>query len=474
MSFNQAVAPDRFPMLALTERLRMLNHDIAGDIVTADDPNWDSARQAWALAVDQRPAAVALPESPEDIVTIVNFARAHGLRVAPQGTGHNAHPLEDALTESILVKTERMRHVEIDADARRARVEAGAVWRDVTVPAAEHGLAALAGSSPDVGVVGYTLGGGHSWLGRRHGLATNSVHAIEVVTADGRRRRADRDHDPDLFWALRGGGGSFGVVTAIEIELLPITHVFAGVLLFAQERAREVLEAWRAWTQRELPDEISSVGRLLNVPPLPEVPEPLRGRSFVMLEAIYIGDEATGASLVAPLRELGPEIDTLAMIPAPALSQLHMDPEQPVAAKGDGMLLSELTSEAVEALVDAATGEEGSALLSVEVRQLGGAIARSAPDHGALAAIEAPYAMYAVGATPTAEAAAIVVDQVSGVKDALSPWSATSSHLNFAERRVDSRGFYSSEYTYRRLQAVKAQYDPSDVIQSNHPIRPAS
>ena len=474
MSFNQAVAPDRFPMLALTERLRSLNHDIAGDIVTADDPNWDSARQAWALAVDQRPAAVALPQSPEDIVTIVNFARSHGLRVAPQGTGHNAHPLEDALTESILVKTERMRRVEIDANARRARVEAGAVWRDVTVPAAAHGLAALAGSSPDVGVVGYTLGGGHSWLGRRHGLATNSVYAIEVVTADGRRRRADRDHDPDLFWALRGGGGSFGVVTAIEIELMPITHVFAGVLLFAQERAREVLQAWRAWTEQELPDEISSVGRVLNVPPLPDVPEPLRGRSFVVVEAIYIGDEAEGARLVAPLRELGPEIDTFAMIPAPALSQLHMDPEQPVAAKGDGMLLSELPSEAVDALVEAATGERGSALLSVEVRQLGGAIARSAPEHGALAAIEAPYAMYAVGGTPTAESVAIVLGQVNGVKDALSPWSAPCGHLNFAERRLDSRAFYASEYTYRRLQAIKAQYDPSDVIQSNHPIRPAS
>jgi FAD/FMN-containing dehydrogenase len=377
-------------MLALTERLRTLNQDIACEIVTAGDPSWDSARQAWALAVDQRPAAVALPESPEDIVTIVNFARAHGLRVAPQGTGHNAHPLEDALTESILVKTERMRGVEIDAEGRRARIEAGAVWRDVTVPAAEYGLAALAGSSPDVGVVGYTLGGGHSWLGRRHGLATNSVHAIEVVTADGRRRRSDRNHDPDLFWALRGGGGSFGVVTAIEIELLPITHVFAGALLFAQERAREVLQAWRAWTGQELPDEISSVGRMLNVPPLPEVPEPLRGRSFVVIEAIHIGDQADGARLVAPLRELGPEIDTFATIPAPALSHLHMDPEHPVAAKGDGMLLSELPSEAVDALVDAATGECGSALLPVEVRQLGGAIARSAPDHGALEAIEAP------------------------------------------------------------------------------------
>jgi hypothetical protein len=417
-------SPDFLRSLEVSEALERLRRELAGDVVTPGDPGWDSARAAWALAVDQRPAAVALPASAQDVVAIVNFARIHGLRVAPQGTGHNAHPLEDSLGSSILLKTKRMRRVEIDAQNRRARIEAGAVWQEVTVPAAEHGLAALAGSSPDVGVVGYTLGGGHSWLGRRHGLAANNVRTIEVVTADGRYLRADHGCDPDLFWALRGGGGSFGVVTALEIELLPITHVFAGALFFPQDRAREVLQAWRAWIQQTLPDEISSVGRVLNVPPFPDVPEPLRGRSFVVLEAIYIGDEADGVSLVAPLRELGPEIDSMAMIPAPALSYVHMDPEHPVASKGDGMLLSELPPEAVDALVNAATGDAGSALLSVEVRQLVGAIARSGPDHGALAAIDAPYPMYAVGALPTAELSPVVLAQVNGVKHALSPWSS--------------------------------------------------
>jgi hypothetical protein len=453
--------------------LRDLDRAIEGDVVTPDDPQWDAARQAWALAVDQRPAAVALPESAEDVVKIVWFATANGLRIAPQGTGHNAHPLEDALASSILVKTERMRRVEIDKPNRRARVEAGAVWIDVTVPAAEHGLAALSGSSPDVGVVGYTLGGGLSWLSRRHGLAANSVHAVELVTADGRRVRADRDQEPDLFWALRGGGGSFGVVTAIEIELLPITHVYAGTLFFPQERAREVLQAWREWTQQELPDEISSVGRVMNFPPFPEVPEPVRGRSFTVLEAIYIGTEQEGAKLVAPLRELGPEIDTFVMMPAPGLSHLHMDPEHPVPAKGDGMLLRELTAGAIDALVDASTEDAGSALLSAEVRHIGGAIARPAPDHGALASIEAPYIMFAVGAAPTLELRAVVGQQVSGVKDALAPWGAPHAYMNFAERPVEARSLYGNEYTYRRLEAIKAKYDPHDVIQSNHPIKPA-
>jgi hypothetical protein len=363
----------------LARGLRALDAEITGTVLSAGDPDWDASRQAWALAVDQRPAAVALPESAEDVVAIVRFARAHGLRVAAQGTGHNAHPLEHRMLDSILVKTSRMRGVEIDPQKRRARVQAGALWMDVTVSAGEHGLAALAGSSPDVGVVGYTLGGGLSWLSRRYGLAANSVTAVEVVTADGEHVRADRDSHPDLFWALRGGGGSFGIVTALEFELLPVSHVYAGALFWPQGRAREVLHTWRIWTHQNLPDEIISVARVLNVPLLPEVPEPLRGRSFVVVEAVYIGQERDGAEMIAPLRALGPEIDTFSTIPAPALSHLHMDPEHPVPGKGDGMLLREMPAELIEAFIDAATGASGAALLSAEIRQLGGAIARPAP-----------------------------------------------------------------------------------------------
>ncbi len=466
-------APRLSATTTLTRELRTLDAAIQGSVIAPGDTDWDEARQAWNLAVDQRPAAVALPESSEDVAAIVNFAREHGLRVAPQGTGHNAHPLQHRLVDSILVRTSRMRRVAINPTSRRAFVEAGAVWMDVTVPAAEHGLAALAGSSPDVGVVGYSLGGGLSWLSRRYGLAANHVLAAEIVTADGAIVRADRDSHPDLFWALRGGGGSFGIVTALEIELFPIAHVYAGALFWPQERGREVLEAWRQWTRGALPDEINSIGRLVNVPPLPMVPEFLRGRSFVVIEAIYLGEEAAGAELIAPLRALGPEIDTFATIPAPALSHLHMDPEQPVPGSGDGMLLAELPADAIDAFMATAAGPAGSALLSAEIRQLGGALARPAPDHGALSSIDAPYIMFAVGMAPTPEAVAAVAAQVDGLKRALSPWRADHEYLNFMERPVDSRSLYPHEYTYRRLQAIKAQYDPADVVQANHPIRPA-
>ena len=447
-----------------------LRAGLVGDVVVPGDLGWDEARQAWNLAVDQQPAAVALPDTAADVAAIVDFARAHGLRVAPQGTGHNAPPL-GLMADTILVKTHRMRGVEVHPEARTVRVEAGVLWLEVVTAAAEHGLAALAGSSPDVGVVGYSLGGGISWLARKHGLSANSVTAVEIVTADGRLVRTDSDHEPELFWAVRGGGGNFGIVTALELRLYPIEEVYAGILFWPIERSGEILQAWRRWIE-DVPEEVTSVGRILQLPPIPEIPEPLRGRSFVIVEAIMLLEEAAGADLLRPLRELGPEIDTVATIPAAALSHLHMDPEQPVPGAGDGMLLADLTPETIAAIVEAAGPDSGSPLISVEVRHLGGALARSAPHHGAIATIDAPFVMFAVGITPTPEAHAAVEAHVRQVRSALASWDAGKAYLNFTERKVDPQIFYRDE-TYRRLRKVKSIYDPSELFKANHQIPPA-
>ena len=204
----------------LADGVEHLRARLAGAVSAPGDLDWDAARAAWNLAVDQRPVLVAVPADADEVVAVVAFAREHGLRVTAQATGHNASAIA-TLEDTVLLKTSALRDVEIDAERRRARVGAGVLWAEVTGPASEHGLAPLAGSSPDVGVAGFTLGGGLSWLSRRHGLACNSVIAIEAVTADGRVVRADRETEPDLFWALRGGGGSFAVVTAIELALHP-------------------------------------------------------------------------------------------------------------------------------------------------------------------------------------------------------------------------------------------------------------
>ena len=329
-----------------------LTSAMPGRVVIPEDARFDEARRAWNPAIDQRPAAVAFPESPQDVAAAVLSAREFGLRVAAQGTGHSAGPL-GSLEDTILLKTERMREVSVDPARRTARVEAGVAWLEVVdAAAAQHGLAALAGSSPDVGVVGYTLAGGVSFLGRKHGLAANHVSAIELVTADGRLVRADREHEPDLFWALRGGGGSFAIVTAIELELFPITQAYAGILWYPIDRGLEVLHAWRELTQRtDLPDELTTVGRFLNLPATPEIPEPVRDKSFAIIEAYHLGDPAHADELLAPLRALGPLNDTITTVQTPALTHLHMDPEQPAPAAGDGLMVDHLSPDALDAFV---------------------------------------------------------------------------------------------------------------------------
>jgi FAD/FMN-containing dehydrogenase len=440
---------------------------VTGDVFIQGDHGYDEARQAWNLTTDERPAVVVIAESAADVVQAVRFARSRGMRIAPQGTGHGSEPLEP-LEDAMLLRTVRMRGVRIDPAARIARAEAGALWQDVTVPAGKHGLAALAGSSPDVGVTGYTLGGGMGWLARRYGLAANSVTAADIVTPDGRLRRADAGHEPDLFWAVKGGGG-VGVLTALEMRLYPVRELYAGALFFPIQRAAEVLHAWRAWTGT-VPDEITSLGRILRLPPLPEVPAPLRGRAFALVEAAYLGDAGTGAALLRPLRRLGPELDTFAMIPAPALQQLHMDPDQPVPAQGDGAFLADFPAAAIDALITVAGPHADTPLASIEVRHLGGALARPAPGGGAQANIDAQYAMFAAGFTPTPELAAAVRGHAQAIKDALAPWHAGYDYYNFEETPAAACAVLPPA-SYRRLQKIKASYDPDQAIISAHPIR---
>jgi hypothetical protein len=445
---------------------------VTGDVVLPGDADWDAARLAWNLAVDQHPAMVALPETAADVAAIVSYAAAAGLRVAVQGTGHGAAARGGELSDSILLKMERMRGIEIDSANRSARVEAGVVWAEVAGAAAEHGLAALAGSSPDVGVVGYTLGGGLSWLGRRYGLAASNVLSVEIVTAGGEIRRIDADTDPDLFWAVRGGGGSFGAVTAIEFALFPVAEVYAGIMLWPIERAGEILHAWREWTT-DMPDEMTTVGRLLQLPPIPDIPEPFRGRSFVAIQAFFLGAEAAGAELIAPIRALGPETDTVATISTAVLQHVHMDPEHPVPGVGDGMLLDELPAAAIDALVAAAGPGSGSPLLSVEVRQLGGALGRPAAGGGAVSHLDADFALFGIGVAMSPEMGAAVAAHTGVVREALSPWEAETTYLNFAERDVPAERIFGP-YTNHRLRAVKTAYDPADLFRSNHPVTPAA
>ena len=266
-----------------------------------------------------------MPLDLDDVRAIVQHARDHGLRIAPQGTGHSAGAL-GSLADTILLSTRHMRGVEIDATRRIARVQAGTLWHEVTEATSPFGLYPLSGSSPDVSVVGYTLGGGLSWLARQHGLASNHVTAIEVVTADGGVTRATPSEHTDLFWALRGGGGSFGVVTALEFTLFPYREVYAGMFLWPYERHLESSHSWYAWT-RSAPDAVTTSLRIIHFPPLDDLPPYLSGRSVIVVDGAFAGDVDAGRTAVAGLRELEPELDTWGPASPAALSHLHMDPE---------------------------------------------------------------------------------------------------------------------------------------------------
>lgn len=438
-----------------------------GIMIFPDDPRYDDARRAWNLAVDQRPAVVAMPRTVADVQAVVEHARLVGLQVAVQGTGHGAAARGD-LTGAVLLNTAAMTGVEIDPVARVARVLAGTIWQDVVDAAVPHGLTALHGSAHDVGVVGYTLGGGIGWLARSYGLASSTVVAAELVTADGAHVRVDADTDPDLFWAIRGGGGSFGVVTAIEIELVPVSTVFAGWLVWPAERADEVLAAWAEWTAG-VPEELTSLGRLLQFPPIPEIPEPLRGRQLVVVEAAYLGDEARGRELLQPLLALEPELDTFATVPAAALTTLHQDPPAPVPGVGNGWMLSGFDAQAAAALAETAGMDGTSPLLSIEVRHLGGSVGRPDPRGGALSHLEDPYLVFAVGVPAGPVTPGAIEGRIDEVASALGPWTPGRAYLNLADRPTDARRFFPAA-TYTRLAGIRGEVDPDGLFRANHPV----
>jgi hypothetical protein len=445
-------------------KLRSLGAGMSGDVVLPEDETWDAARQAWNTAADQRPVAVVFPESADDVVATIKVAAQEGLGIAFNAGGHGARTI-DWSRNTLLLKTERMQSIEIDPDARRARVEAGVLAKPLASAAGEHGLAYLAGTSPDVGVLGYTLGGGFSWMIRKYGLACNSIVAVEAVTANGRLVRADRDSEPDLFWAMRGGGGNFGAVTAIELELYPVPEIYAGCLFWPIERATEILNAWRRWIET-VPVDCHSIGRMLQLPDVPFLPEHVRGRSFVLVEPAFIGTEGDGVALLQPLRDLEPEMDTVATMSTSDLSLVNMDPDFPLPYAGDGVLLTDLTPEAIDALVGTFVG---SPLLHLEVRHLGGAAAVASPSHGVLASVGQPFILFTFGMAMDAEMEAAAEHHVSLLLDRLGPCNSGRSYLNFAERRIDPRSIFPEE-TFDRLRQVKAKYDPDDMFRANHPV----
>ena len=456
-------------LISQSTRFSELQSRLHGQVLTDIDEAWDSARQTFNVLHDQRPAAIVRVASADDVAETVRYAAQRGLRIAPQSTGHNAGPI-DGLEDALLVRTDALQDVRMDVAARRARVGSGVRWAAVSDPASEAGLAALHGSSRDVGIAGYSLGGGVGWLTRKHGLQANALTAVEIVTADGEVRRIDHDNETDLFWAVRGGGGNYGVVTALEFDLFPAPEIYAGALFFPFERAPEVMHTWHELVSAGLPDEITTVARVYQFPPLPILPELLRGKSFTVVQAAYLGGERDGAELMRPLTELGPHMNTFGMVEPAALGHLAMDPAQPLPYASSARIVSDASHATIDAFLDSAGPGSPSQLASVELRSMGGAMARRPEGAGARATLEGDYLMFAVGGVMSPEAGPEVQGQADGVAAALAPWDAGARYVNFEERTSDARLFYDED-TFRLLRALRTEWDPSGLFLANHEIK---
>ncbi|MGE5374522.1 MAG: FAD-binding oxidoreductase, partial [Bacteroidota bacterium] len=339
------------------------------------------------------------------------------------------------------------------------------------------GLAPLLGSSPDVGAVGYTLGGGMGWLARKYGLSTDSVNRFELVTADGRLLQASREENPDLFWALRGGGGNFGVVTGMEVRLYPVTKVYGGNLYYPVKMAREVYARFREWIAHA-PEELTSSVVIMNYPPFPQVPDFLRGRSFVMIRGCYCGTDEDGEKLLRFWRNWqAPVIDDFKAMSFSDVAAISNDPVDPIPGQSSGAWLNDLEDETVDLLLKYVLPQGGPPLLMfAEVRHAGGAIGRVDPGSAAYGNRGAVLSLQMVGAAPTPEAHVALRQHIARFKEELKSHLHGGVYLNFVEgeeARASTQKGYLPE-NFARLQIVKAKYDPQNRFSHSYDISPAA
>jgi FAD/FMN-containing dehydrogenase len=444
-----------------------LQHEVTGPVLAGADPRVAAEVAGFNTTHTPRPAAVVGAASAADVAAAVRWAVRCGRPVAVQSTGHG---LVSDLAGAVLVTTRRMSAVTVDPVARTARVGAGVRWAQVIEAAAPHGLAPLNGSSSGVGVVGYTLGGGLGPMARRYGFAADHVRSAELVTADGEVRRVDAVSDPELFWALRGGKGNFGIVTELELDLVPVASLYGGGVFFPGEAAAELLHTYRTWVAT-LPEETTTSIALLRLPPLPELPEPLRGRFVVHLRFAHLGPAAEGAELLAPMRAVAPAVlDLVADMPYAAVDAIHMDPVDPMPTWERGATLRELPAEAVDALLAAAGPGVEVPLIMVELRHLGGAVGRPARVPNSVAGRGAAFTLFALGpmAGPLAETMPAITQ---ALVDRMAPWAARGPLLNFLGCAGPDRvRRLWDDADLARLLAVKHRLDPGGVFSTGHAL----
>ncbi|GAB2893805.1 FAD-binding oxidoreductase [Streptomyces deserti] len=444
-------------------------------IARAGEAPFAAATAVFNLAAPVRPAAAVTVRTVEEVRRAVRHAVSERLWIRPLTSGHassSARPMDD----SLLVRTEPAGPVEIDAASRTARIPAGTRWGAVVEAAAAHGLAAAHGTSATVGVVGYLLRGGVSVYGRHTGLAVNTVRAVELVTADGELHCADAATDPELFWALRGGGGGFGVVTAVEIGLFPADRVITGAAFWPAAHGPELFSRWIRWT-RNAPSTVTTALRVMNLPDVPGIPPELTGGPVVCLTGTVLARtehdavtaERRAEELLGPLRSVAePLLDTWSAAAPPAVVGSHMDPTDPVPVAGDHLLLSQLGEDGIDVFLRLLGEGSGSPLVNAELRQLGGALAAHHPDGGALTRLDAAFAFTAGGLVTDPAAESAIRAHCAKVRSGLAPWDTGWTAPTLVEH-LDQPQRHLSPDTVARVDRVRRRIDPSGIFRHDIP-----
>jgi len=441
-----------------------------GTLIDPAHQDYDKARALWNGAFDRRPCAVARVGSARDVAAVLRHATAAGREVCVRGGGHSA-PGHSCVDGALVIDLGGLRHVTVDPRRETARVGGGALWSDFDRAGAQHGLATTGGLISDTGVGGLTLGGGIGWLMRKHGLTIDNLVGAEVVLADGRIVRASADDEADLFWALRGGGGNFGVVTEFEFRLHPVRNVVAGMVMHPAARAPEVLREFRAQCAKA-PDELTMLFAFTLAPPAPFVPPSLVGAPMAAVLVCWCGDAARGAEALAPLRAFGPPaIDAIGEMPYVAWqSMLDHGAPRGMRYYMKSAYLDELSDGAIDALARAGA-QPSSPLSQMHLHHLGGAVARVADSATPYGQRRAAYALNVIAGWPDAASSDQHIGWARNICDAAAPFSNGAAYVNFlgdeGGRRIEAA--YGAE-NFRRLCALKRKYDPTNVFRYNQNI----
>jgi FAD/FMN-containing dehydrogenase len=456
----------------INDKTEMLKSKVNGRVVLPDDPTYDEVRKIWNAMIDRRPAVIVQCKEADDVTRAIAFARENGLEISIRGAGHNI--AGNALCDDgVMIDLSTMKNARVDAGKKRAYVAPGATLADFDEAVQAHGLATPVGINSTTGIAGLTVGGGFGWLTRKYGMTIDNLLSAEVITSDGKRTRASGSENADLFWAIRGGGGNFGVVTEFEFALHAVgPEILAGLIVFPYEEAKQVLRQYREFVE-SAPEELNVWVVLRQAPPLPFLPEDVHGKEVIVLAVFYAGDIAKGEKLIEPLRGFGhPHGEHIGAQPYRQWQQAF-DPLLTPGARNywKSHNFKELSDGALDSMIEFA-GKLPSPQCEIFIGLIAGAPNRVPSDAMAYGHRDAKFVMNVHGRWDEAARDEACVAWARDFFKASAPYASAGAYVNFMTEEEGDRVAAAYGSNYERLKQIKRKYDPANVFHLNQNIKP--